>query len=98
MPGGNNAHAAAPAARSIQTMIVSVGDISARCKGCEGRDFRAADSEAVRLTTRMTCAGCGRVTTYRELLESIGEEAMQRANDALEKLRKTRPRPAKPRK
>jgi hypothetical protein len=78
-------------------MIVSVGDLSARCKGCGGTDFQVADGGTVRLTSRMTCTQCGHETTYRELLESIGEEAMQRANDALENLRKARRRP-KPRK
>lgn len=78
-------------------MIVSVGDISARCKSCDGQDFRVTDEGGLRLTSRMACAGCGQVTTYRELLESIGEDAMRRANDALEKLRKRR-RPTKPRK
>ena len=78
-------------------MIVSVGDLSARCKGCGGKDFRVVDAEAVRLTSRMTCTQCGHGVTYRELLESIGEEAMRRANEALENLRKSRRRP-KPRK
>ena len=79
-------------------MIVSVGDISARCKGCGGKDFRVADEGPVRLTSRMACTDCGQVTSYRELLESIGEEAMRRANEALEKLRKGRRPPPKPRK
>jgi hypothetical protein len=78
-------------------MIVSVGDLSARCKSCGGRDFRVVDAGAVRLTSRMACTGCGNGATYRELLESIGEEAMRRANEALEKLRKARRSP-KPRK
>ena len=78
-------------------MIVSVGDLSARCKSCGGKDFRVVDAGAVRLASRMECTQCGHGTTYRELLESIGEEAMRRANEALEKLRKTRRNP-KPRK
>jgi hypothetical protein len=78
-------------------MIVSVGELSARCKSCGGKDFRLVDAGAVRLTSRMACTGCSQGTTYRELLESIGEEAMRRANEALEKLRKTRRGP-KPRK
>jgi hypothetical protein len=78
-------------------MIVSVGDLSARCKSCGGKDFQVADAGALRLVTRMACTACGHGTTYRELLESIGEEAMRRANEALEKLRKTRRAP-KPRK
>ena len=79
-------------------MIVSVRDISARCRGCGGKDFRLLDEGAARMTSRMACTRCGRATTYRELLEAIGEEAMRRANEALEKLRKGRRRPPKPRK
>ena len=79
-------------------MIVSIGELSARCAGCGGKDFEVADAGALRLTSRMACTACGRRTTYRELLESIGEEAMRRANEALERLRKGRPRGGKPRK
>ena len=70
-------------------MMVSVRDINARCAGCGGRDFKSLGKGQVRLSTRMSCTQCGDGTTYRALLESIGEEAMRRANDALEKLRKT---------
>ena len=79
-------------------MIVSVGDISAHCSKCGETDFQVMDSGAVRLTSRMQCTHCGQGTTYRELLESIGEDAMRRANEALEKLRKRNPRNPKPRK
>jgi hypothetical protein len=79
-------------------MIVSVRDIAARCKGCGGTDFRKVNGAGDRLASVMACTGCGRETTYRDLLESIGEEAMRRANDALEKLRKNSGRGRKPRK
>jgi hypothetical protein len=36
----------------------------------------------------MACAGCGERTTYRELLEQIGEEAIQRANEAIANLKR----------
>ena len=80
-------------------MIVSVRDIAARCKGCGGTDFKKVNGAAGdRLASVMACTGCGLETTYRDLLESIGEEAMRRANDALEKLRKSAGRGRKPRK
>jgi hypothetical protein len=44
----------------------------------------------------MRCDGCGGETTYRELLEQIGEEAMRRANESLADLKKAPRR--KPRK
>jgi hypothetical protein len=79
-------------------MIVSIRDVSARCAGCGGTEFRQLDAGAVRLATRMACMQCNRPTTYRELLDSIGEEAMRRANEALAKLKKNSPRRRKSRK
>ena len=79
-------------------MIVSIQDVSACCASCGGMEFRQLDAGAVRLATRLTCMRCDRPTTYRELLESIGEEAMRRANDALAKLKKNSPRRRKSRK
>ena len=77
-------------------MQVKVRDIVARCRKCGGMDFSLIGTEPVRLTSPMACIACADKTTYRELLEAIGEEAMRRANEALEKLRKTTPRPRKP--
>jgi hypothetical protein len=68
-------------------MIVSVRDISARCSRCGGTDFRPQRKGRLKLSTRMSCERCAHVTTYRELLEGIGEQAMLRANEALEKLK-----------
>jgi hypothetical protein len=79
-------------------MIVSIRDVAARCAGCGGTDFRQGNGGALRLLTRMLCMACGRETTYRDLLDSIGEEAMRRANEALAKLKKNSPRRRKPRK
>jgi hypothetical protein len=79
-------------------MNVSIRDLVARCTGCGGSDFTQANGGALRLATRMTCAACGKETTYRELLDQIGEEAMRRANESLAKLKKNSPRRRKPRK
>jgi hypothetical protein len=79
-------------------MIVSIRDISARCARCGETDFRQRDSGALRLGTVMRCVTCGRETTYRYLLDSIGEEAMRRANEALAKLKKNSSRRRKARK
>ena len=79
-------------------MIVSIRDVSARCASCGGTEFRQLDAGAVRLATRMACVHCNSPTTYRELLDSIGEEAMRRANEALAKLKKNSPRRRKSRK
>ena len=79
-------------------MIVVIRDVVARCAGCGATDFEPADGGALRLATRMTCKGCAKETTYRELLDQIGEEAMRRANDSLAKLKKNSPWRRKPRK
>jgi hypothetical protein len=79
-------------------MIVSIRDVSARCAGCGGTDFKQQESGALRLASVLTCTACGRETTYRELLDSIGEEAMRRANEAFAKLKKNGRRRKKPRK
>jgi hypothetical protein len=79
-------------------MIVSVGDIKARCKGCGGTDFKVLRPGTLRLTSLMTCTACDRVATYLDLLDDVGEQAMSRANDALEKLKRSGPRGPKPKK
>ena len=76
-------------------MQVKVRDLLARCRKCGATDFSRLGGGTTRLASPMACAGCGEKTTYRELLESIGEEAMRRANDSLERLRKSSPRPRK---
>ena len=79
-------------------MKVSVGDISARCKGCGGTDFKPLKPGALRLTSLMTCTACERVASYLDLLDDIGEQAMRRANESLANLKKIFPRRRKPRK
>jgi hypothetical protein len=79
-------------------MQVTVGDITARCKECGGTEFRPLTTGAMRLTTRLACNSCDRVTSYLDLLDLIGEEAMRRANDSLAKLKKNGRRKPKPRK
>ena len=77
-------------------MKVSVGDVTARCRGCGGTDFSPAQPGPLGLASILTCAGCGAASTYEELLDAIGEEAIRRANRSLDDLKKNR-RPRKPR-
>ena len=79
-------------------MIVSIRDVSARCARCGETEFSQQDSGGLRLASVMRCITCGRETTYRDLLDSIGEEAMRRANEALAKLKRNSPRRRKARK
>lgn len=69
-------------------MLVAVRDIAARCRKCGKTDFKPLAAGELRLTTAMSCTGCGERTTYRELLEQIGEEAIKRANDAIARLKR----------
>ena len=68
-------------------MIISVGEIRARCAGCGGVEFDEVADDALRSGTELRCTNCGRQTLYGELLEQIGEQAMKQASDALAKLR-----------
>lgn len=78
-------------------MIVSVRDVTAKCQGCSGVQFTPLASGALHPDSLMKCDGCGAVTTYRGLLEQIGEEAMRRANESLAALQKKAPPRRKPR-
>ncbi|MGH8518640.1 MAG: hypothetical protein ACREUE_14405 [Panacagrimonas sp.] len=74
-------------------MLVSVGDITARCPKCQGTDFESASCGALRLTTELKCTGCGARHKYLVLLDQIGEEAMRRAENAIDALKKHPSRP-----
>jgi hypothetical protein len=79
-------------------LIVSIGDVTARCRECSGTEFEPVVSGELRLTTVLACKRCSTTVTYRELIEQIGEEAMKRANEALDNLGKKRGLPRKPKK
>jgi hypothetical protein len=72
-------------------MIVAVRDIAARCRNCGKSDFKPLPGGDLRLATAMACTSCGQKTTYRDLLEQIGEEAMKRANEAIARLKRQKP-------
>lgn len=69
-------------------MLVAVRDIAARCRKCGKTDFKPLAAGELRLSTALACTGCGERTTYRDLLEQIGEEAIKRANDAIARLKR----------
>jgi hypothetical protein len=69
-------------------MLVAVRDIAARCRRCGKTDFQLLSVGELRLATAMACSGCGERTTYRDLLEQIGEEAIRRANESLDLLKR----------
>jgi hypothetical protein len=69
-------------------MIVSIGDITAQCEACRGTEFELLSPGALRLTSELRCRGCAMKCKYLALLDQIGEEAMRRANEAIEELKK----------
>ena len=69
-------------------MIVSIGDITARCEACRGTEFELLSPGDLRLTSELRCKSCGAKCKYLGLLDQIGEEAMRRANEAIEELKK----------
>jgi hypothetical protein len=73
-------------------MIVNIHDITAVCPRCGGREFEPLTTGPLRLPSELRCSSCGAITRYLALLDQIGEEAMRRANRAIEQLKKDRPR------
>jgi hypothetical protein len=73
-------------------MIVRIHDITATCRHCGGTNFQPLTAGPLRLPSELRCIGCGVKTRYLTLLDQIGEEAMRRANQAIEDLKKNRPR------
>jgi hypothetical protein len=72
-------------------MLINIGDIMAACRGCGGTDFEPLSRDPLRLSSELKCTGCGAKVKYLALLDQIGEEAMRRANQAIDELKK-RPR------
>jgi hypothetical protein len=72
-------------------MIVNIRDITAWCVWCNGDEFEPLQVGQLRLSSDLKCRGCGARYTYLQLLDQIGEEALRRANKAMDEL-KRRPR------
>jgi hypothetical protein len=71
-------------------MIVRIHDITAACPRCSGVDFEPLAPGPLRLPSELRCTNCDARTRYLTLLDQIGEEAMRRANRAIEDLKKHR--------
>lgn len=77
-------------------MIVSIGDITAACPHCGGTDFEIVSPGTLNLGSELKCSACDAKYRYLALLDQIGEEAMRRANKAIDELKKHPSRPGKP--
>lgn len=69
-------------------MIVNIRDIAAWCVRCDGGEFVPLQAGQLRLSSELKCSSCGTRYTYLQLLDQIGEEAMRRANAAMDELKK----------
>jgi hypothetical protein len=79
-------------------MIIRIGDITATCPQCGGAEFEPLSAGPLRLASELKCSGCGATVKYLALLDEIGEEAMRRANRAIDELKKRARGPDKPKK
>jgi hypothetical protein len=80
-------------------MIIRIGDITATCPQCGAVEFEPLSAgPPLRLASELKCSGCAATIKYLALLDQIGEEAMRRANKAIEELKRRPGRPEKPKK
>jgi hypothetical protein len=79
-------------------MIIRIGDITASCPRCGGAEFAPLSAGPLRLASELKCGACGANVKYLALLDQIGEEAMRRANKAIDELKRRPGRPDKPKK
>jgi hypothetical protein len=61
-------------------MRISISGISATCPSCTCDSFIPLDHSAPGRQDLFNCAHCGAEVRYSQLILSIGDEAMRRAN------------------
>ena len=69
-------------------MEIRIGEIVASCERCGATEFAPLAPGPLRLESDVHCAACGATVKYVGLLDQIGEEAMRRANQAIDELKK----------
>lgn len=79
-------------------MIIRIGDITAVCPQCGKAEFEPLSPGALRLASELQCSACSTKVKYLVLLDQIGEEAMRRANKAIDELKRRPGRPERPKK
>jgi hypothetical protein len=68
-------------------MDIRIGEIVASCERCGAKEFAPLAPGPLRPGSDLRCSACGATVRYVALLDQIGEEAMRRANQAIEELR-----------
>ena len=57
-----------------------IGELLARCAGCDSTEFVAASSESpTRLTAGLACRACGEQVIHGDLISRLAREAVQRS-------------------
>ena len=79
-------------------MKVELHNIVAECLSCHGTDFEphGVRGEAIASQTPMVCARCGAHSSYIALLIQIGDKAIARSTETLERIRAQRAKLKKP--
>ena len=81
-------------------MRVELHGIVAECPACHGTEFEPGKPGAIQAHAPMTCLRCATRTTYILLLVQIGDKAIERASETLERIKaqraKLRPKPIPP--
>jgi hypothetical protein len=81
---------------SFEPMEIRIGAIAAQCPACSGTFFKPVDDKPrrLRMSSALTCASCGKPTTYADLVSQAADKAVQRSRELLAKMR--RPEESKP--
>lgn len=69
-------------------MDIRIGEIVASCERCAATEFAPLAPGPLRPESVVRCSACGATAKYGALLDQIGEEAMRRANQAIDELKK----------
>ena len=79
-------------------MKVELHNIVAECPSCHGSDFepQGATRELISAQTPMLCTRCAARTTYIQLLIQIGDKAITRSQETLDRIRAQRAKLRKP--
>ena len=69
-------------------MEIRIGEIVASCERCGATEFEQLSPGPLRLASELRCTACDSRVKYLALLDQIGEEAMRRANQAIDELKR----------
>ena len=73
-------------------MQVQVHNIVAACPACHGTEFEPI-GKLLGAQTPMQCARCGTRTSYIQLLMQIGDKAIERSTETLQRIKAQRAKP-----